>query len=345
MIPNLFNKKIERFNSFAIETIRNSERSISFSLLSSLKRNIKEFNNYINKTQKETDSLIFGKLFHCLILTPSSLETQFLIGKNPYTMEEQEELLKMFKEKHFDFNIFVEEEKEMLSENDDEELYYSRVSYAWFEYNKFLNRKIELSKVTIAKINYVNRIIYRLCDESKILNSLIANRYNKKTNSFNEFELESKLVVKSNLGEEAFKIKGIIDKLTIKDNEVKITEIKTKKIGFGSSKFFPDNWENYYYRMQYALYYLLVCEYLTSLGEEVSKYTFKFELIVINYNTTISSNLDDNYIEPYLIPFSEIEKGLKDLDESLNLFAEHLQYGFRFPLWEHKEGYKEFPLI
>ena len=64
------------------EKFYNGELYLSYSALSAFRKSPKHFIDYKIKAHEDTDSMLLGKAFHCLVLEPQKFEIEFAIAPN-----------------------------------------------------------------------------------------------------------------------------------------------------------------------------------------------------------------------------------------------------------------------
>lgn len=263
--------------------------------------------------QKESLSLERGSLLHLYILEPDKFVVSDVVpitgmmGNFIKEVYKSGDLEAAYKKSGFkwSFDKVVEKFNDSLNQK-------------YFNFLKESNGKLSISKQNLwliekAKTNLTN---------NKKSFDLLFNDFIHEKNGveiFNEYPIEFEY--------EGIKCKAKIDKLFIDHKNKKIVLVDLKTTGKPISKF-KESVQFYEYNRQLAWYKLAI--------NTKFKLDYEFEIFII----AIAMDTSCDEVIVYKIPNKLIASGEDSYKKLINLYKEHLKYGFDFPIeyYQSKDG-------
>lgn len=283
------------------------------------------YKHYIleEKEDVETQSMIEGRLVHCLLLQPENFDKMYEIAFDKLPSTNSKAVIDYIYQCYLienDDNKTMEDFKdEILSKLIEMNLHQSLKTdesrlakiiepQENIDYFNFLKRSTGKEIITQQLYNYALGIVNNIIKDDTITKHIGSNilDFDSLTETFNELYLEADIPEL-----EMFGLKGILDNLTIdhKNKIIKINDFKTTNKGIDD---FLETIEYYSYWLQVVIYYLLVIN---------SKYYKE------DYNIEIRFLVSDNYgqVATFLISEDTLEEWIKRGNEIFDIAEYHFK--------------------
>ena len=243
------------------------------------------------KEEKQEAHLLQGKVIHALLLEPEKFEEQFIISSDSLPTGNLKQVIDRVFSHHLE-----------LKQNGDERILLGEFNEAILDIMRDMNYhqslKTDLQRldkiITQDSQNYwdflqkkgdktlIDRETYEFCKNAVEIiktNKQVCDLIGCNTSDFDNKEIFNEIMLKLDIPDRIFGLKGIIDNLVI-DNDKKIIYINDVKTTSKDLKDFPETVEFYSYWLQAIIYCTLVTKCYQNLMQE--GYELKFHFIVVD---------------------------------------------------------------